>query len=253
MDTAVSKPLIEIRGLRKSFGNRVVLAGVDLAIAANGLTVVIGKSGEGKSVLLKHLVGLIRPDAGDVYFEGKGLKTMGRAARRELKSGMSYMFQGMALFDSLNVFDNIALPLRERFRMRESLVRSRVSRKLEELELSDAAGAFVSQLSGGMRKRVALARALVTEPRIVLFDEPTTGLDPLRKRAVFKLVDDSRRRFGFTAVMVSHDIPEVFSIADSVALLDKGRVVFSGTSEEAMRTDHPLMRAFMGSGYEPES
>ena len=253
----MSEPLIELRGLKKSFGDHVVLAGVDLAIAPNGLTVVIGKSGGGKSVLLKHIIGLVTPDAGDVYFEGKGLTTMGRAERRALKSGMSYMFQGMALFDSLNVFDNIALPLRERFRLKESEVRSRVSRKLEELELSDASGAFVSQISGGMRKRVALARALVTEPRIMLFDEPTTGLDPLRKRAVFALVDESRKRFGFTAVMVSHDIPEVFSIADNVALLDEGRIVFFGTSQEARETDHPLMRAFMGepgsAAYVPES
>jgi len=242
----VSQPLIEIRELEKSFRGRAVLNGVNLAIAAQGLTIIIGKSGEGKSVLLKHIIGLIRPDSGDVYFEGKGLKSMSRSERRELKSVMSYMFQGMALFDSLNVFDNIALPLREKFHLKESVVRERVSRKLDELELSEASEVFPSQLSGGMQKRVALARALVTEPRIVLFDEPTTGLDPLRKRAVFKLVDDSRKRFGFTAVMVSHDIPEVFSIADRVVLLDLGRVVFAGTSREAMETDQPLMRAFLG-------
>ena len=249
----MSQPLIEIRGLKKSFRDHVVLDGVNLAIAAEGLTVVIGKSGGGKSVLLKHIIGLIRPDSGDVYFEGKGLSGMKSMERRELKSVMSYMFQGMALFDSLNVFDNIALPLREKFHFKESVVRERVSRKLGELELAEAAEAFPSQLSGGMQKRVALARALVTEPRIVLFDEPTSGLDPLRKRAVFKLVDDSRKRFGFTAVMVSHDIPDVFSIADSVALLDLGRIVFSGTSREAMETDQPLMRSFIGSRYVPES
>jgi len=242
----VSQPLIEIRELKKSFGDHAVLNGVNLTLAAKELTVIIGKSGEGKSVLLKHIIGLIRPDSGDVYFEGKGFESMSRLERRGLRSVMSYMFQGMALFDSLNVFDNIALPLREKLHLKESVVQERVSRKLTELELSEAPEAFPSQLSGGMRKRVALARALITEPRIVLFDEPTTGLDPLRKRAVFELVDDSRKRFGFTAVMVSHDIPEVFSIADSVVLLDQGRVVFSGASREAMETDQPLMRAFLG-------
>ena len=241
----MSTSLIEIEDLRKSFHGRPVLKGVNLSIPAGGLTAVIGKSGEGKSVLLKHIIGLMQPDFGDVRFEGRALADMNQAERRGLKAVMSYMFQGMALFDSLTVFDNIALPLREKLRLKEPEVRARVMRKLAQLELSDVPGKFPSQLSGGMQKRVALARALVTEPRIVLFDEPTTGLDPLRKRAVFRLIDDSRRSFGFTAVMVTHDIPDVFSIADTVALLDEGRIVFSGTSREAMESDQPMMRAFM--------
>ena len=241
----MSTSLIEIADLRKSFQGRPVLRGVNLSIPAGELTAVIGKSGEGKSVLLKHIIGLMRPDSGDVLFEGRAIAAMSQAERRGLKSAMSYMFQGMALFDSLTVFDNIALPLREKLRIGEPEVRARVVRKLAELELSDVPEKFPSQLSGGMQKRVALARALVIEPRIVLFDEPTTGLDPLRKRAVFQLIDDSRRSFGFTAVMVSHDIPDVFGVADRVALLDEGRIVFSGTSREAMESDQPMMRAFM--------
>ena len=241
----MSTSLIEIEDLRKSFQGRPVLKGVNLSIPAGGLTAVIGKSGEGKSVLLKHIIGLMQPDSGDVRFEGRALADMNQTERRGLKAVMSYMFQGMALFDSLTVFDNIALPLREKLRLKEPEVRDRVMRKLAQLELSDVPGKFPSQLSGGMQKRVALARALVTEPRIVLFDEPTTGLDPLRKRAVFQLIDDSRRSFGFTAVMVTHDIPDVFSIADTVALLDEGRIVFSGTSREAMESDQPMMLAFM--------
>ncbi len=241
----MTKALIEIRELAKSFQGRPVLRGVNLEIPAGGLTAVIGKSGEGKSVLLKHIMGLIRPDSGDVLFEGKALGGMNRAERSELKSAMSYMFQGMALFDSLTVFDNIALPLREKLRLKEPEVRARVERKLKELELSEVPGKFPSQLSGGMQKRVALARALVTEPRIVLFDEPTTGLDPLRKWAVFKLIDDSRKAFGFTALMVSHDIPDVFTVADRVALLDEGKIVFSGTSRQALESDHPVLRGFM--------
>lgn len=241
----MSTPLIEIKDLKKSFQGRPVLRGVNLSIQAGGLTAVIGKSGEGKSVLLKHVMGLLLPDSGDVWFEGKALGTMSSSERRGLKSVMSYMFQSMALFDSLTVFDNVALPLREKLRLPEPQVRERVEGLLKELELAQVPGKFPSQLSGGMQKRVALARALVTQPRIILFDEPTTGLDPMRKWGVFKLIDESRRAFGFTAVMVSHDIPDVFSIADAVALLDEGRIVFTGTGQEALASDHPTLRAFM--------
>jgi phospholipid/cholesterol/gamma-HCH transport system ATP-binding protein len=241
----VTTALIEIKELGKSFQGRPVLSGVNLAIPAGDLTAVIGKSGEGKSVLLKHIMGIMIPDSGDVFFEGKPLGQMSNTERRGLKSIMSYMFQGMALFDSLTVFDNIALPLREKLRLPEPEVHERVEQKLRELELAEVPGKFPSQLSGGMQKRVALARALVTKPRIVLFDEPTTGLDPLRKWGVFKLIDESRKAFGFTAVMVSHDIPDVFTIADKVALLDGGKIVFSGTSRQAMESQHPMMRAFM--------
>lgn len=241
----MSTPLIEVRDLAKSFQGRPVLRGVNLRVSAGTLTVVIGKSGEGKSVLLKHIIGLLRPDSGDVFFEGRPLSGMDRSERGALKGVMSYMFQGMALFDSLTVFDNIALPLREKLRLPEAEVKKRVEGKFEELELGEVGAKFPSQLSGGMQKRVALARALVTKPRIVLFDEPTTGLDPLRKWAVFKLIDDSRKLYGFTALMVSHDIPDVFRVADNVAMLDEGRIVFDGTAEEAARGEDSHVRAFL--------
>ncbi|WP_243313828.1 ABC transporter ATP-binding protein [Fundidesulfovibrio agrisoli] len=241
----MSTPLIEIKNLTKSFRGRRVLRGVDLDIPAGGLTVIIGKSGEGKSVLLKHIIGLLRPDSGDVWFEGRALGSMSRAELGGLKGVMSYMFQAMALFDSLTVFDNIALPLREKLRLPEPEVAKRVNLKMEQLELKGTGENFPSQLSGGMQKRVALARALVTEPRIVLFDEPTTGLDPMRKWGVFKLIDDSRKAFGFTAVMVSHDIPDVFHIADRVAMLDEGRIVFTGSAREALEGADPRLKAFM--------
>lgn len=243
----MSTPLITITDLRKTFQGNPVLKGVDLEIPAGKLTAIIGKSGEGKSVLLKHIIGLMRPDSGDVWFEGRALGAMSGKERRALKGVMSYMFQGMALFDSLTVFDNIALPLRERSRLPEAEVARRVGRMLEQLELRDIDEKYPSQISGGMQKRVALARALVTEPRIVLFDEPTTGLDPLRKWSVFKLIDDSRKAFGFTGVMVSHDIPDVFHVADQVALLDEGTIVFQGSSAQAQASDLPLLRAFMPS------
>ena len=241
----MSTPLITIQDLCKSFQGNPVLKGVSMEIPAGGLTAIIGKSGEGKSVLLKHIIGLIRPDSGDVRFEGRSLGAMTAGERKALKGTMSYMFQGMALFDSLTVFDNIALPLRERLGLAEPEVKHRVEEKLGQLELADIAQKYPSQISGGMQKRVALARALVTEPRIVLFDEPTTGLDPLRKWSVFKLIDDSRKAFGFTAVMVSHDIPDVFEVADHVAVLDEGVIVFQGDSAGALASDLPLLRAFM--------
>lgn len=241
----MTTPLIEIKDLHKSFQGREVLKGINLSLSAGVLTAIIGKSGEGKSVLLKHIIGLMRPDSGDVWFEGRPLGRMKGAERRALKGEMSYMFQGMALFDSLTVFDNIALPLREKLRLPEKKVRELVNVKLEQLELTESPLSYPSQLSGGMQKRVALARALVTEPKIVLFDEPTTGLDPLRKWAVFKLIRDSRQAFGFTAVLVSHDIPEVFHVADRVVLLDEGRIAFDGPASQALAGDDPALRAFM--------
>ncbi len=231
-----------------------MLRGVDMEIPAGGLTAIIGKSGGGKSVLLKHIIGLMRPDSGDVWFEGRALGAMTGQERKALKGAMSYMFQGMALFDSLNVFDNIALPLRERLRLGEGEVKRRVDEKLRQLDLKNIEDKYPSQISGGMQKRVALARALITEPRIVLFDEPTTGLDPLRKWSVFKLIDDSRKAFGFTGVMVSHDIPDVFEIASRVAVLDEGKIVFQGSSEKALASDLPLLKSFLphGLAYVPE-
>jgi len=229
----MNAPLIEIKDLRKAFKGQEVLRGVNLTIPEGVITTVIGKSGEGKSVLLKHIIGLLRPDSGEILFQGKGLTRLKRAERRTLKRSFSYMFQNMALFDSMTVADNISLPLRENTGMSEKDIGGRVAGTIEQLELGRVAGKYPSQLSGGMQKRVALARALITEPKIVLFDEPTTGLDPIRKNAVLQLIADSRQAFGFTAVLVSHDIPDVFSISGKVAMLDAGRIVFEGTPEEA--------------------
>mgnify|MGYP000997859720 CR=1 FL=1 len=240
-------PLIEIKNLRKAFKGQDVLRGVNLSVPEGMITTIIGKSGEGKSVLLKHIIGLLTPDSGEILFQGTELTRLKKAKRRELKRSFSYMFQNMALFDSMTVADNIALPLRENTGMAEQDIAGRVAEKIERLELGRVAGKYPSQLSGGMQKRVALARALITEPKIVLFDEPTTGLDPIRKNAVLKLIADSREDFGFTAVLVSHDIPDVFGISGRVAMLDAGRIVFEGTPQEAIQaSEGPLARFIRG-------
>jgi len=224
-------PLLEIEGLRKRFGDNEVLAGVDLAVPEAAVTTVIGKSGIGKSVLLKCVAGLLDCDEGELRFRGEKVGRGGLAARGA-SGEFSYMFQHNALFDALTVEENVALPLRETGRMKRPEIRRRARAILERLELSEAARRHPGEISGGMRKRVALARALVTEPRLVLFDEPTTGLDPERKFAVFDMIARYRADFGFTALMVSHDIPEVFEISDRVAWLDEGRVRFSGAPSE---------------------
>jgi len=244
-------PMIAIRGLKKAFQGQEILRGVDMTVPEGIITAVIGKSGEGKSVLLKHIIGLLTQDSGDILFQGEALSTMTRAERRTFRRHCSYMFQNMALFDSMTVFDNIALPLRETERLPEPQVAKRVDELCQRLELTGVRGKYPSQISGGMQKRVALARALATEPKLVLFDEPTTGLDPIRKASVLALIDQSRRQFGFTAVLVSHDIPDIFSIVGHVAMLDGGRIVFEGTPAEITASTEPLVRRFLAG--EPEA
>lgn len=248
----MTTPMITISGLKKAFQGQEILRGVDMVVPEGEVTAVIGKSGEGKSVLLKHIIGLLRPDAGEILFGGESLASMSRTELRVLRRRLSYMFQSMALFDSMTVFDNIALPLRETGRLPESDVADKVRSMAERLELCGILGKFPSQISGGMQKRVALARALVTEPRLVLFDEPTTGLDPIRKASVLKLIDTSRRQFGFTAVLVSHDIPDVFDVAGHVAMLDGGRIVWQGAPDAITTAADPVVRRFLAGEPEPD-
>lgn len=245
--------MIEIRGLKKAFQGQPILRGVDMTVPEGVVTAVIGKSGEGKSVLLKHIIGLLTPDAGDILFQGAPLSAASPAERRAFRRRCSYMFQNMALFDSMTVYDNLALPLRETARLPEAEVGTRVRDMAGRLEIGNILGKFPSQISGGMQKRVALARALVTEPRLVLFDEPTTGLDPIRKASVFSLIDQSRKQFGFTAVLVSHDIPDVFGVAGHVAMLDGGRIVWEGSSEAINTCSNPVVQRFLAGKPEPKA
>lgn len=241
----MNRPRIEFENVHKAFGDNVVLDGIDLAIYGGQITTIIGKSGIGKSVLLKHIIGLLRPDRGRILMDGVALDQMSGRERNAMKAMCSYMFQGTALFDSMTVYDNIALPLAERRLDKPAAIRRKVREKLEQLDIAAIEDAYPSQLSGGMKKRVAMARALITEPQIVLFDEPTTGLDPIRKKAAHQMIVDYQTRFGFTAVMVSHDIPDVFFISQRIAMLDEGRIVFQGSCKEIQASNHPAVRAFI--------
>ena len=245
-------PLIEFVDVHKRFGDNVVLDGVNLHIYAGEVTSIIGKSGVGKSVLLKHIIGLMTPDSGRILFSGRPLSSMKKTERRELKRKFSYMFQGSALFDSMTVYENVALPLKERTRLRDKEITRKVRDKMEALDLHDIDGNYPSQLSGGMKKRVALARALVTEPEIVLFDEPTTGLDPIRKNAVHGMIAEYQKRFGFTGVIVSHEIPDIFYISQRVAMIDEGRIFVEGTPEEIQSSEDQVVQGFIHGLAEPK-
>jgi phospholipid/cholesterol/gamma-HCH transport system ATP-binding protein len=238
-------PLIQLQDVVKTLGANRVLDGVNLSIHRGEITAIIGKSGSGKSVLLKHIIGLLEPDEGSILFEGRRRAAMSPPEKKALRQKFSYVFQETALFDFLTVVENVALPLAERKGAVPAEIQRRVRDKLSQLDLYDVDHKYPAQLSGGMKKRVALARALVTEPDIVLFDEPTTGLDPIRKNAVHSMISDYQRRFGFTGVVVSHEIPDIFFIAQRVAMIDGGRIRFEGTPEDIQQAPDSEVRNFI--------
>ncbi len=233
--------LIEFRDVTKRFNGHTVLDRINLQIYEGHITTIIGKSGTGKSVLIKHIIGLLSPDEGTILFKGKSLKEMKKNELDTFRSQFSFMFQNNALFDSMTVFDNVALPLRQTTHLSKKEIESKVMKRIEQTELTEAALKYPSELSGGMKKRVALARALVTDPKIVLFDEPTTGQDPIRKNIILSMIAQYRRKFGFTAVIISHNIPDIFFISDRILLLWEGKIGFQGTYEEAIKMKHPLV------------
>ncbi len=240
-------PLIEFRNVTKRFDGTTVLDGANLTIYENQITTIIGKSGTGKSVLLKHIIGLLSPDEGDIFFRGKPVREMKKSEWHGYRNQISYMFQNNALFDSMSVFENVALPLSQTTSLKKKEIENRVMARLEQLELTDVVHKYPSELSGGMQKRVALARSLVTDPTIVLFDEPTTGQDPIRKNVILSMIAHYRKKLGFTAVLISHDIPDVFFISDRILLLWEGKIAFQGTYEESTRLKHPMIDEFLRS------
>jgi len=240
--------MIKLVGVEKTLGGQRVLRGVDLEIPPGKLTTIIGRSGEGKSVLLKHIIGLLQPDRGQVWVDGIELSRLKGQALNEVRKRFAMLFQSAALFDSLTVFENVAFPLREKLRLTDDEVTTRVEEKLEQVGLSGMGHKFPAELSGGMKKRTGLARALIMEPEIVLFDEPTTGLDPLMAKTIHDLIVSTQRKFGFTGVMVSHQIPEIFSISDWVAMLKDGRIALMAPAAEFQRTSDPEIREFISVG-----
>jgi phospholipid/cholesterol/gamma-HCH transport system ATP-binding protein len=242
--------MIRTINLHKSFGSQHVLAGVNLEIPAGSIYVVIGRSGAGKSCLLKHFIGLLRPDAGEVWIDGTEISALRGRALNRVRDRFGMLFQGGALFDSLSVYDNVAFPLREKSRLKEAEIRRRVQERLAQVGLPGVGEKFPAELSGGMRKRVALARALISEPEILLFDEPTTGLDPIRVNAIHHLILDLHRLLHFTAVIVSHEIPEIFSLATRVAMLHEGVIVATGTPAEIQDSPDPVVQQFISGNIE---
>lgn len=242
--------MIEVRDLHKAFDGQKVLRGVSLTIPTGQVTAIIGRSGTGKSVLLKHLIRLLRPDRGQVLVDGVDLVPLRGRGLDQVRVKFGVLFQGGALFDSLTVFDNVAFPLREKTRLPEPEVAARVRERLEAVGLAEMGHKYPAEISGGMRKRVALARALVTDPEIVLFDEPTTGLDPILRSAIHRLIAETRQRFGFTGVVVSHDVPDVFEIAHQVAMLHEGVIVAAGPPDRVLRSEDPTVRQFLSGSTE---
>jgi phospholipid/cholesterol/gamma-HCH transport system ATP-binding protein len=229
----MSEPIISLRAVSKAFAAKQVLVNASLDIARGELVAVLGASGSGKSVTLKMINGLIPPDEGEVIVLGHEVHRLSEKQLTPLRRRVSYLFQGGALFDSMTVFDNVAFPMREHLELDRDALRDRVHALLSMVELDDVENLAPSELSGGMRKRVAVARALALEPEIILYDEPTTGLDPVTGETIARLILDLDHRLGVTSVVVTHDIPLVVRVAERVVFLENGRFGFSGTVAEA--------------------
>ena len=245
-------PLFRIRGLVKSYGDLRVLDGLDFDVLQGECLTVLGRSGSGKSVLLRQLNGLEVPDAGTIEFEGTDLASLSEYDLFPFRRRIAMLFQGGALFDSMDVYENIAFPLREHTELGEDEIRAKVAEKLEMVRLSGIEEKAPSDLSGGMRKRVALARSLALDPQVVLFDEPTTGLDPMTGATIAKLIRSVDERLGVTSVVVTHDLPLARTVGDRVAFLDAGRFRFLGDWAEAERSDDELFAGFLAGREEAE-
>ncbi|MBI4588357.1 MAG: ABC transporter ATP-binding protein [Candidatus Rokubacteria bacterium] len=237
--------MIRVENLHKAFGAQRVLQGVSLEVLSGEIMIVIGRSGGGKSVFLKHLLGLLHPDAGRIWVDGVELTQLRGRALDQVRERYGVVFQGGALFDSMTVFDNVAFPLREKTTLSAQEIAARTEEKLAQVGLTGMGHKYPEEISGGMRKRVAIARALVTEPEIVFFDEPTTGLDPVLVNAIHHLILDLHRKFRFTAVMVSHEIPEIFQIAHRVAMLHEGVIVETGDPQAIQGSANPVVQQFI--------
>ena len=240
------RPMIEISGLQKSFGEHQVLTGIDLGVPAGNTCVILGGSGSGKTVLMKHMIGLLKPDSGQVVIDGEDIVPMGAEELERVRHKFGMVFQAAALFDSMDVYDNVAFPLREHSRLSEEEIRKLVRSKLDLMGLPQSVEKkFPADLSGGMRKRVGLARAIVMNPKIVLYDEPTTGLDPITTDYVDEMILAAQRELGITSVVISHDIASAFNVGNYIAFLSKGLIIEFGPPEQLRNSEHPVVKNFL--------
>ncbi len=243
---AAADPIqIRVRGVHKTFGPHHVLKGVNLDIYRHKINIIIGGSGQGKSVLLKHLIGLLKPDRGEILVDGVDIVPLKDHELNRIRRKFGMLFQYAALFDSLTVEENVAFPLVEHTKLSRKEIREKVREQLAVLGLEGIEKKYPAELSGGMRKRVGLARALILRPEILIYDEPTTGLDPLATKNVDDMIVDTARRFGVTSVVISHDMASTFRIGDHIAMLHGGVIVTSGTPEELLADPHPLLARFL--------
>lgn len=237
--------MIEISHLHKSFGNHVILNDLNLTIREGETKVVIGRSGTGKSVLLKNIIGILRPDSGSVKINGTEVTTLNERDYNKIRMQMGMVFQGGALFDSMNVAENVAFVLDEFMKVEKKVVRAKVERCLGMVGLSGIEEMMPSELSGGMKKRVSLARVLCMEPRIIFYDEPTTGVDPITSDVINNLIVDLRHKLKVTSIVVTHDMNSAYKVADNIAMLYHGQVVAEGTPREIQSTKHPVVKQFI--------
>lgn len=237
--------MIEYRNIWKSFGPKTILKGVDLMVEQAEIVFIVGSSGAGKSVLVKHLVGLLKPDQGDIYLDGQEISRLSEPEFYPIRKRVGYVFQHSTLFDSLTILENLVLPIRQHRKVSKKESRERAMEKLKLVRMEHVAGRYPAELSDGMRKQVAIARTLTMEPAYVIYDEPTTGLDPLAARRVDRLIREMSDQLGVTSMVVSHDLTSIFTISDRIALLYKGEFLFDGDRQAFRKETNPIIQQYI--------
>jgi phospholipid/cholesterol/gamma-HCH transport system ATP-binding protein len=244
---------ITLKQISKSFGQQKVLDQLDLTLESKKITCIIGRSGGGKSVLLKHIIGLVKPDTGQIFVDDIDISTLNESELNEIRKNFGMLFQDAALFDSMTVGENVAFPLKEHRRLPKKEMEQIITDKLLQVGLTGVTEKMPSELSGGMRKRVGLARALALDPKIILFDEPTTGLDPIMCDAIDRLIVETQQNTGSTCVVISHDIESTFKIAHRIAMLYKGKIIAYGSPEDIQSSSNPVLKQFIEGKYNPDN